>query len=329
VEPSSPACASPEVSVVIPMRDRVWCIERALRSVFAAGCDSVEAIVVDDGSHDRSLDAVRAFAEAHPGCNLRWTAHAGGARRGVGASRNLGAAMARGGYLAFLDSDDEFLPGRFDHALAILRTVPEIDGVYEAQEIMESDGQTTLRPLAESIEPSRLGNVRMVPNNLPTTGSLVVRKALFDRVGGFDEGKWVGEDINLWLRMAVGGHLVPGRRDVPVVRHHRHAANVGGFDPWHIVLREFASVRHWAWRHQTPADGRHRLRALCAKRIFGYLGEFGRTPRSARDRLRLVGYSLRCLPGLAFRPRFWYAAIRMCWFGGIRPQADRPQEDKG
>lgn len=293
--------ANPTVSVVIPMRNRAWCIERALRSVFTAGFDSLEAIVVDDGSEDGSLDVVRAFAESHPEWTVRWTVHPGGVHCGVGASRNRGAAMARGAFLAFLDSDDEWLPQRFGHALQMLRERPEIDGIYEAWEI--SGGYS-------SAVPSSAQRPAWPPVVLPT-GSWVVRKALFDRVGGYEEGKPVGEDIQLWLRMAVAGRLAPGRLDRPVLRLHKHGENVPVTDPWKIHLRELALAWRWARRRRLPKSGCLWLRRELMGRVFYYLGEWRRTRASRRDAVRLVWYALTRMPELALRPRFWLAGFRL------------------
>jgi glycosyltransferase involved in cell wall biosynthesis len=293
--------SSPVLSVVIPVWNRAWCIERALRSIFTAGFDSLEAIVVDDGSEDGSLDVVRAFAESHPEWTVRWTAHPGGAHRGVGASRNRGAAMARGAFLAFLDSDDEWLPQRFDHALRLLKERPEIDGLYEAWEIAGN---------SSPVQPSGAKDPAWPPAIVPT-GSWVVRKTLFDRVGGYEEGKPIGEDIQLWLRMAVAGRLAPGRMDRPVLRLHKHGENVPVGDPWNVHLRELALAMSWARQRHLPKPGRRWLRREFTGRVFFYLGEFRRIRASRRDAARLIWYAWTHMPELALSPRFWIAGFRL------------------
>lgn len=302
---SGSSAVAPNVSVVIPVWNRAWCIERALQSVFSAGESSVEAIVVDDGSEDGSRDVVRAFAEAHPQWTIRQTTHPRNAHRGVGASRNLGAAMARGELLVFLDSDDEFLPGRFDDGLGLLKDRQELDGIYEAWEVAGS---------ASRMVPSAARDAPWPPVIIPT-GSWVVRKALFERVGGYEADKPVGEDIQLWLRMAVSGRWAPGRLERPVLRLHKHGGNVVVADPWSVHLRELALGRRWAGRQRLPKPGRAWLHREYLGRTFFYLGECRRQRRSRCDGLRLVGHALRGLPGLAISPRFWYAAARLFWPG--------------
>lgn len=111
--PAAPSLpdATPLVSVVVPTRDRVAMLMRAIDSVLAQTCGDFEVIVVDDASSDETLQRLA----AHPDPRIRSlpSVAAGGAPR----ARNRGIAAARGRYVAFLDDDDEWLPHKLERQL--------------------------------------------------------------------------------------------------------------------------------------------------------------------------------------------------------------------
>ena len=102
--PRAPYDGAVLVSVVIPTRNRCQLLSRALHSVLQQTYPHWEAIVVDDGSSDGTADMVAALADPR----IRWVVNP--ERCGAGYSRNLGAGLSRGAFIAFLDSDDCWLP---------------------------------------------------------------------------------------------------------------------------------------------------------------------------------------------------------------------------
>ncbi len=113
-----PAPGEPLVSVVIPAYNRAELLTRALRSVQAQAYPAIETIVVDDGSTDSTPQVVRAF-EGSGTMRIVYLRHA--ERRNGGAARNSGILAARGDYIAFLDSDDEWLPDHLARKLEFAR----------------------------------------------------------------------------------------------------------------------------------------------------------------------------------------------------------------
>src|SRR5215469_600238 len=105
--------AKPRVSVVIPLFNRARTIERALASVQRQSFSDLEIVVVDDASSDGGADKI---AGLDP--RLRILRHP--ANRGAAAARNTGINAARGEYVAFLDSDDEWLPAKLTTQLGVL-----------------------------------------------------------------------------------------------------------------------------------------------------------------------------------------------------------------
>src|SRR5947199_3249480 len=120
---------NPLVSVVIIFLDAERFLDEAIGSVFAQTYREWELLLVDDGSTDTSRNIALRYAEKHPD-KVRYLAHSGGQNRGMSASRNLGIAHAKGGYIAFLDADDVWLPNKLEHQVALLESQPAAGMVY-------------------------------------------------------------------------------------------------------------------------------------------------------------------------------------------------------
>src|SRR5215813_13941843 len=108
--------SQPLVSVIIPTFDRATWVGEAIASVLAQTYTYLELIIVDDGSHDATREVVQAFGQA-----LRYIRQA---HAGVSAARNCGVAASRGTLIAFLDSDDLWLPRKVTAQVALLQCQP-------------------------------------------------------------------------------------------------------------------------------------------------------------------------------------------------------------
>lgn len=181
----------PLVSVIIPTFNRAALVTDAVESVLRQeGC--FEAIVVDDGSTDDT--------------SLRLAAYEGRLRlvrqsqRGVAAARNHGARLARGRWLAFLDSDDEWLPGKLAAQLALHEATDDC-AISQTAEIWMRNGRQInqrahhQRPIGDFFLPS-------LDRCLVSASAVMLKRELFEAVGGFDESLTVCEDYDLWLRIA-------------------------------------------------------------------------------------------------------------------------------
>ncbi len=269
----------PKVSVIVPLYNRAGFIEECLLSVLATRYEPLEVLVADDGSSDAGPEIVRTLMRTRPEA-IRLVGHPGAAHRGVSAARNLGLHLATGAFVTFLDSDDLMYPWRLDRAVDLLETHRDIDAVYDLAERFDSASGEILGTCVPEAEAPRDGAVFHLPG-IPGTGSLLVRRELFDLTGGFDEGKRVGEDINMWFRIDAVGRVAPGPERRPVVRFRRHDGNTAGFDPAWIHLREFASVYHWARKMKCADVKIEHLR----QRYFGHLYDAIGHDRAAGGRL--------------------------------------------
>ena len=118
-----------EVSVVIPVYNAAAFVTQAVESALAQP-EVREVVLVEDCSPDDSLAVCRQLAEKYPQVNL--FQHPGGVNRGAGPSRNRGITKSTCPFIAFLDADDFYLPGRFAAARSVFERQADCDGVYDA-----------------------------------------------------------------------------------------------------------------------------------------------------------------------------------------------------
>ncbi|MCP3964031.1 MAG: glycosyltransferase [bacterium] len=179
------------VAAIIPTRDRAALTERAVASVLAQTRAPDELIVIDDGSRDGTAERLR---DAFPRVALLRLDG-----RGVSAARNRGIRAASSEWLAFLDSDDEWLPEKIERQLAALAAEPE-HPVCHTDEIWIRDGR---RVNPRRRHAKRGGHIfrHCLPLCAISPSSAMVHRSVFERVGTFDESLLACEDYDLWLRV--------------------------------------------------------------------------------------------------------------------------------
>ncbi len=187
-----------KVSVVIPAYNAAPFIERTLDSVLAQDFADLEVIVVDDGSTDGTRDIVAAMGTP--------VVLVHGPRRGVSRARNAGVHLARGEYVAFMDHDDLWEPGKIGRQVAALEAAPPAALAFTQARLLEGGRSTRVFPvipdpasfLAKAYE-------NLVHENYIPMSSVMVRRACLpwlDGSGPFDPGLQLAEDWDLWLRIA-------------------------------------------------------------------------------------------------------------------------------
>lgn len=182
---------SPLVSVIIPSHDRLTMLKEAVASVWAQTHAPLELWVVDDAS----ADGTWAWLQGED--RIRSLRHA--CQRGPSAARNTGAAAARGRYLAFLDSDDLFLPTKLERQVELLESEPDLP-MCHANEIWRRNGEE----LRQGPQHLKLGGSifeHCLPMCRISPSAAVIRRHTFEELCGFDEELEVAEDYELWLRI--------------------------------------------------------------------------------------------------------------------------------
>lgn len=119
------AAAAPKVSIICAFLNAERFLGEAIDSVLGQDYAAFELILVDDGSTDSGTAIARGYAERFPD-QVRYLEHPGHSNRGASPSRNLGLREARGEYIAFIDSDDVWRPGKLSEQLSIMRANPRI-----------------------------------------------------------------------------------------------------------------------------------------------------------------------------------------------------------
>ncbi len=181
------------VSVIIPTYNRRALVREAVASVCAQQGAEVELIVVDDGSTDGTATAL---AGEGAGCmRILRTAH-----RGVAAARNAGVAASRGELIAFLDSDDLWLPDKAAAQVAFFAAHPEAE-ICQTDELWVRNG-VRVNPCTHHRKPSGDIFAPSLQLCLVSPSAVMLRRSVFERAGGFDESLPACEDYDLWLRIA-------------------------------------------------------------------------------------------------------------------------------
>ncbi|HEX9172941.1 MAG TPA: glycosyltransferase family A protein [Telluria sp.] len=196
--------AAPQVTVVIPAYNAAATVVRAIESVRAQQGVIAEIIVIDDGSADATHAVVHAHIKGlHFAKLLKMPKNSG-----VSAARNAGIQAASSTYLAFLDADDVWHPGKLASQLARIAADPDITLVSCNSRLLAPDGTTLKeghvnRPPVEGADAWK----RLLTYNFIPTPTVLTRTALVRECGGFNEAMAVGEDLDLWIKLATRGKV--------------------------------------------------------------------------------------------------------------------------
>ncbi|MFH2066714.1 MAG: glycosyltransferase [Pseudomonadota bacterium] len=192
----------PVVSVIIPTYNRAWIVKEAIRSVLAQTFPDYELIVVDDGSTDNTQAILSEFQDEIVVIRQN--------NAGVSAARNHGVDAAKGELIAFLDSDDLWLPNKLEIQVGFFFSSPDTL-VSQTDEIWIRNG-LRIHPKTYHKKPS--GDI-FLPSLflcLVSPSAVMMKKDFFGLMGGFDESLPACEDYDLWLRIGC-------RYPVPLIPH--------------------------------------------------------------------------------------------------------------
>jgi glycosyltransferase involved in cell wall biosynthesis len=198
--------AKPLVSVIVPVYNCENYIAETLDSLFAQSYESLEIIVVNDGSSDSTIDILQKLSNSNKIILINQK------NRGVASARNAGIFMSKGEYVAFIDSDDYWFKEKTSIQVDYLIQHSDVGAVYAEWHQWRTD-QCGVFPSGLSLEPKSIN--REVDKSLSGqlynqllldcvihTSSIMIRRSVLNAVGGFDESLSIGEDYDLWLRLS-------------------------------------------------------------------------------------------------------------------------------
>lgn len=261
---------APLVSVVIPAYNCARFIREAVDSALAQDYAALEVIVVDDGSTDDTGAILASF-----GGRIRLLSQP---NRGCAAARNLGIGHARGRYVAFLDADDVWWPGKIRYQMEALGKTgyrmaysrfivwhPEADGRYVPAERMFSVAgiahvSTCALVTGHTYE-------ALLRDCIVWTSTVLIEKAALHEAGGFDEALELGEDYDLWLRLSRTMPMLGLEQPTALYRQHPHSITRGARDINYEYLILNRALALWG---PGSAPGRNAMQARLAHSMFNH-----------------------------------------------------------
>jgi glycosyltransferase involved in cell wall biosynthesis len=305
---------APAVSIILPTFGRLEFLPATIDSVFAQSFTDWELIIADDGSIGETRAFLQKLQESER-VQVIWLAHTGR----PGAVRNAALRVARGKHVAFLDSDDVWLPTKLATQIASLRRHPSRRWSYTRFSQMDRSGH---RRAAGSVRswPAPSGWILeklLKEETVIALPSVVVARALLEQSGAFDEELVMCEDDELWLRLATHSEIDGIDAPLTVVRRHdQHAGSdiiawrdrrrvfekalrrndCGSFTP---ILRKLRAEMAAGLARSQAVSGKRRAAAwtllssapYCWRAPQPWIGALGRTaracvPRAAQSFLR-------------------------------------------
>lgn len=262
----------PLVSIIIIFLNAERFIDEAIQSVMSQTYTHWELLLVDDGSTDSSTQIAKRYADQHAG-QVHYLEHDGHRNRGMSPSRNLGIRHAQGGYVAFLDADDLWLPTKLEDQVQILAARPDVDMLYgntkywyswtQGREADTRDFVPALgiKPNSVIEPPNLLPQFLRGQVAVPCTCSILVRRNAAEAVGNFDE-RFAGNH-NLYEDQAFYAKLC-------------------------LTSRVYVSDRCWDWYRQHPnssiAVAQRQRREQAARQYFlNWLEEYLRQQQVSSD----------------------------------------------
>jgi len=218
------AMSGPAVSIILPTFNRLEFLRPAIDSVFAQTFVDWDLIIADDGSAEQTRVFLRTLM-SQPRVKVIWLPHTGN----PAAVRNAALREAKGEYIAFLDSDDLWRPTKLERQIAALKSSTDCQWSYTGYDRIGETGDL-IYPDAKPMVPYRgaIFEPLLTLEAEVSTPAVVVTRRLLAQVGGFDEGLFLWEDYDLWLRLAL--HSDIDLIDEPLTRlrsHEQHYSSAG------------------------------------------------------------------------------------------------------
>jgi glycosyltransferase involved in cell wall biosynthesis len=284
-----------EISAIIPTYNYARYVTRAVDSALHQTYPLAEVIVVDDGSTDNTREVLSAYGD-----RIRYVYQE---NRGLAGARNTGIRNARSPWVAYLDSDDTWFPEKIERQVKVVEADPAVELVYTSLRICYTDGRTED---AIANPPDQLWPRFRWANSI-TPSTVMMRRDLALKAGGFDESLRYCEDWEMWSRLGphirygaaldplIGYQMTPGSLSSNVTKELATAERVVE----KTVLKGLQGWRRAYWRRVAMSAVIFRASVAC------------RTSDPASSR-RYLAQSLQRWPSPFFMPERWKSIAWEC-----------------
>jgi len=308
----------PLVSIVTPTFNRAKLLARAIESVRSQTYESWELLIWDDGSSDGTQQFVMNVRDKR-------VCYHGGENRGPAFARNQALNRAKGEYIAFLDDDDQWLPGKLARQTEILERFKEVDVLFANFENLDAVRGTSkvsfdanrdvlslmkTEPVERGVDIIREGFPQsLLKRNFVLPSSVMMRMSVHASAGFFNEGLRISEDKEFWWRCSLLGKCFASVDDILLIR--RKGTDSASAEGERTRVEDLKAL-HCCWEDAEKAGQKEMVRI--ARRAIGTAwedmskfhtarGEKGKALKAIRQRIRF---------GVSWRA----SALAVCALGG-------------
>jgi glycosyltransferase involved in cell wall biosynthesis len=275
---------NPTISAIITTYNYARFLPAAIESVLGQTRPADEIIVVDDGSTDDTRDVLARYTER----GVRYLYKENG---GVSSARNLGIRESRGSLLAFLDADDEWLPGKLALQVEHFARYPQAGLVTGSEWEIDDEGRRA--PWLNRREPAAARWIYpqiLIENQVGSPSLVMVSRECLDNAGTFDEELRLAQDWDLWIRIAK--EYPVGVVDAPLIHYRRHRASMSAGPVW----SRYISNRAFHHRYIRPIRQRRmRTRLLLAAQSMNLFYAAAQIEESGERRASALSLALLAL----------------------------------
>jgi glycosyltransferase involved in cell wall biosynthesis len=289
----------PLVTVIIPTYNRARFIAEAVESVLNQTYRKIETMVVDDGSTDNTREILKAYRG-----KIKYIYQQRSERS---RARNTGFRHSSGRYIAFLDSDDQWLPTKIEKQVQLLNEKPNVGLVYTDVQFIDANGNPYVDDICwDSPQRPVLYEDLMTHNVVTgTTSSVMVRRTCLDKVGLFDESMNTCEDLDLYRRIA--RYYPFDRIDQPLVKFRIHQGSTQNnatamAKGWEMIIKKIL--------RDTPPEFQYYKNEAIIKNL-------SQIARLYKHEHRIDRFFFFCIKSLFHRPNwilqcaFWRDLVRL------------------
>lgn len=208
------------VSVIIPTYNRENFIEKSIESVLNQTYKNIEIIIVDDNSSDNTFYIIKKYMEKYD--FIKYVKH--DINKGGSAARNTGVNLAKGKYVAFLDSDDEWINTKLEKCVDKLKCDCNIDMVYS--DMISIDVNTGIEKIYRSKQWEDKYYGILCENIIGSTSLIVIKRNVFNEVGGFKEGLPSCQDWDFYINVCKNYRVE--KVNEPLLRYYIHSNSISG-----------------------------------------------------------------------------------------------------